>query len=147
MKKLLLFFTTLVTMTACSLCFAADGNDLNKQQKTCEHFINAIDAAPAPEYAAISPLLNPQLAEKFTEKVYAAWQRNVKGQFGLLKEAKFAVFERLPHASRVTYLAKFEKEERVAVTFIFDPKNALVELAFRPIPKPTEQKPAEKKAE
>ena len=44
-------------------------------------------------------------------------------------------------------MAKFEKEERVAVTFIFDPKNALVELAFRPIPKPTEQKPAEKKDE
>ena len=42
MKKLLVFFTTLVTLTACSLCFAADGNDLNKQQKTCERLLTLL---------------------------------------------------------------------------------------------------------
>ena len=95
MQKLVLFFTTLVIMTACSLCFAADGNDLNKQQKTCDRFIDAIDAAPAPEYAVIAPLLNAKLAEKFTDKQYTAWQKAIKEQFGTLKEAQFRIFERL----------------------------------------------------
>lgn len=145
MKKILLLLTTLVAMTACNLCFAADGNDLNKQQKTCERFIDAIDAAPAPEYAAISPLLNAKLAEKFTDKVYAAWQKGVKEQFGQLKEAKFIAFERLGTASRVTYVGNFAKNDKVAIIFAFDEKNALLELAFRPIPKPEEAKPAEAK--
>ncbi|MGM9583831.1 MAG: DUF3887 domain-containing protein [Phascolarctobacterium sp.] len=147
MKKLLLLLTTLVAMTACSLCFAADGNDLNKQQKTAERFIDAIDAAPAPEYAAIAPLLNTKLAEKFTDKVYAAWQKNVKEQFGQLKEAKFVAFERLGVASRVTYLGNFAKNDKVAIIFAFDEKNMLLELAFRPITQPAPAQPAEEKAQ
>ena len=140
MKKLLLFITALVTLTACSLCFAADGNDLNKQQKTAEHFINAIDAAPSPEYAVIAPLLNAKLAEKFTDKQYAAWQKSIKEQFGTLKEANFRLFERLNDGSIVTYLCKFEKQEHVFMQFVFDQKNALFGVNFRVV---NEQKPAE----
>ena len=76
-----------------------DGNDLNKQQKTCDRFIDAIDAAPAPEYAVIAPLLNAKLAEKFTDKQYTAWQKAIKEQFGTLKEAQFRIFERLNDGS------------------------------------------------
>ena len=147
MKKLLLFFTALVTLTACSLCFAADGNDLNKQQKTCDRFMDAIDAAPAPEYAVINPLLNAKLAEKFTDKVYAAWQKGVNEQFGQLKEAKFVAFERLGTASRVTYLGNFAKNDKVAIIFAFDEKNMLLELAFRPLTQSAPAKPAEEKAQ
>ena len=142
MKKLLVFFTTLVTLTACSLCFAADGNDLNKQQKTCERFIDAIDAAPAPEYALIAPLLNEKLAEKFNDKQYVAWQKAIKEQFGTLKEAKFRIFERLNDGSVVAYLCKFEKQEHVFMQFVFDQKNALFDMNFRVL---NEQKPAENK--
>ena len=143
MKKILFFFTTLAMMTACSLCFAADGNDLNKQQKTAEHFINAIDAAPSPEYTVIAPLLNAKLAEKFTDKQYAAWQKSIKEQFGTLKEAKFRLFERLNDGSIVTYLCKFDKQEHVFMQFVFDQKNALFGLNFRVV---DEQKPAENEA-
>lgn len=143
MKKLALLFTTLVTMTACSLCFAADGNDLNKQQKTAEHFINAIDAAPAPNYTVIAPLLNAKLAEKFTAEQYAAWQKSIKEQFGTLKEAKFRLFERLNDGSVVTYLCKFEKQEHVFLQLVFDQKNALFGLNFRVV---EEKKPAENEA-
>ena len=143
MKQLLVFFTTLVTLTACSLCFAADGNDLNKQQKTAEHFINAIDAAPSPEYTVIAPLLNAKLAEKFTDKQYAVWQKSIKEQFGTLKEAKFRLFERLNDGSIVTYLCKFDKQEHVFMQFVFDQKNALFGLNFRIV---NEQKPAENEA-
>ena len=143
MKKLVLFFTTLVIMTACSLCFAADGNDLNKQQKTCDRFTDAIDAAPVPEYAVIAPLLNAKLAEKFTDKQYTAWQKAIKEQFGTLKEAQFRIFERLNDGSVVTYLCKFEKQEHVFMQLVFDQKNALFGLNFRVV---EEKKPAENEA-
>ena len=142
MQKLVLFFTTLVIMTACSLCFAADGNDLSKQQKTCDRFIDAIDAAPAPEYAVIAPLLNAKLAEKFTDKQYTAWQNAIKEQFGTLKEAQFRIFERLNDGSVVAYMCKFEKQEHVLMQFVFDQKNALFGMNFRVL---NEQKPAENK--
>ena len=142
MKKLVLFFTTLVIMTACSLCFAADGNDLNKQQKTCDRFIDAIDAAPAPEYAVIAPLLNAKLAEKFTDKQYTAWQKAIKEQFGTLKEAQFRIFERLNDGSLVAYMCKFEKQEHVLMQFVFDQKNTLFGMNFRVL---NELKPAENK--
>ena len=142
MQKLVLFFTTLVIMTACSLCSAADGNDLNKQQKTCDRFIDAIDAAPAPEYAVIAPLLNAKLAEKFTDKQYTAWQKAIKEQFGTLKEAQFRIFERLNDGSLVAYMCKFEKQEHVLMQFVFDQKNALFGMNFRVL---NEQKPAENK--
>ena len=142
MKKILLLLTTLVAMTACSLCFAADGNDLNKQQKTCDRFIDAIDAAPAPEYAVIAPLLNAKLAEKFTDKQYTAWQKAIKEQFGTLKEAQFRIFERLNDGSLVAYMCKFEKQEHVLMQFVFDQKNALFGMNFRVL---NEQKPAENK--
>ena len=142
MKKILLLLTTLVAMTACNLCFAADGNDLNKQQKTCDRFIDAIDAAPAPEYAVIAPLLNAKLAEKFTDKQYTAWQKAIKEQFGTLKEAQFRIFERLNDGSVVAYMCKFEKQEHVLMQFVFDQKNALFGMNFRVL---NEQKPAENK--
>ena len=142
MKKILLLLTTLVAMTACSLCFAADGNDLNKQQKTCDRFIDAIDAAPAPEYAVIAPLLNAKLAEKFTDKQYTAWQKAIKEQFGTLKEAQFRIFERLNDGSLVAYMCKFEKQEHVLMQFVLDQKNALFGMNFRVL---NEQKPAENK--
>ena len=142
MKKILLLLTTLVAMTACSLCFEADGNDLNKQQKTCDRFIDAIDAAPAPEYAVIAPLLNAKLAEKFTDKQYTAWQKAIKEQFGTLKEAQFRIFERLNDGSVVAYMCKFEKQEHVLMQFVFDQKNALFGMNFRVL---NEQKPAENK--
>ena len=143
MKKLALLLTMLVALASTSLCFAADGNDLNKQQKTAEHFINAIDAAPSPEYTVIAPLLNAKLAEKFTDKQYAVWQKSIKEQFGTLKEAKFRLFERLNDGSIVTYLCKFDKQEHVFMQFVFDQKNALFGLNFRIV---NEQKPAENEA-
>ena len=142
MQKLVLFFTTLVIMNACSLCFAADGNALQHQQKTCDRFIDAIHATPAPEYAVIAPLLNAKLAEKFTDKQYTAWQKAIKEQFGTLKEAQFRIFERLNDGAVVAYMCKFEKQEHVLMQFVFDQKNALFGMNFRVL---NEQKPAENK--
>ena len=90
----------------------------------------------------IAPLLNAKLAEKFTDKQYAAWQKAIKEQFGTLKEAKFRIFERLNDGSVVAYMCKFEKQEHVFMQFVFDQKNALFGMNFRVL---NEQKPAENK--
>lgn len=143
MKKLLLCITTLVALTACSLCFAADGNDLNKQQKTVEKFIDALDAAPAPDYAMIAPLLNEKFAQKLDAKAYAAFQKSAKEQLGTLKEAKFRLFERFVDGSRVVYVGSFDKEKVVLMQFVFDLKNALLAVNLNAV---KEQQPAEAKA-
>lgn len=143
MKKLLLCITALVALTACSLCFAADGNDLNKQQKTVEKFIDALDAAPAPDYAMIAPLLNEKFAQKLDAKAYAAFQKSAKEQLGTLKEAKFRLFERFVDGSRVVYVGSFDKEKVVLMQFVFDLKNALLAVNLNAV---KEQQPAEAKA-
>ena len=143
MKKLLLCITALVSLTACSLCFAADGNDLNKQQKTVEKFIDALDAAPAPDYAMIAPLLNEKFAQKLDAKAYAAFQKSAKEQLGTLKEAKFRLFERFVDGSRVVYVGSFDKEKVVLMQFVFDLKNALLAVNLNAV---KEQQPAEAKA-
>ena len=143
MKKLLLCITALVALTACSLCFAADGNDLNKQQKTVEKFIDALDVAPAPDYAMIAPLLNEKFAQKLDAKAYAAFQKSAKEQLGTLKEAKFRLFERFVDGSRVVYVGSFDKEKVVLMQFVFDLKNALLAVNLNAV---KEQQPAEAKA-
>ena len=143
MKKLLLCITALVALTACSLCLAADGNDLNKQQKTVEKFIDALDAAPAPDYAMIAPLLNEKFAQKLDAKAYAAFQKSAKEQLGTLKEAKFRLFERFVDGSRVVYVGSFDKEKVVLMQFVFDLKNALLAVNLNAV---KEQQPAEAKA-
>ena len=143
MKKLLLCITALVALTACSLCFAADGNDLNKQQKTVEKFIDALDAAPAPDYAMIAPLLNEKFAQKLDAKAYAAFQKSAKEQLGTMKEAKFRLFERFVDGSRVVYVGSFDKEKVVLMQFVFDLKNALLAVNLNAV---KEQQPAEAKA-
>ena len=143
MKKLLLCITALVALTACSLCFAADGNDLNKQQKTVENFIDALDAAPDPDYAMIAPLLNEKFAQKLDAKAYAAFQKSAKEQLGTLKEAKFRLFERFVDGSRVVYVGSFDKEKVVLMQFVFDLKNALLAVNLNAV---KEQQPAEAKA-
>ena len=143
MKKLLLCITALVALTACSLCFAADGNDLNNQQKTVEKFIDALDAAPAPDYAMIAPLLNEKFAQKLDAKAYAAFQKSAKEQLGTLKEAKFRLFERFVDGSRVVYVGSFDKEKVVLMQFVFDLKNALLAVNLNAV---KEQQPAEAKA-
>ena len=143
MKKLLLCITALVALTACSLCFAADGNDLNKQQKTVEKFIDALDAAPAPDYAMIAPLLNEKFAQKLDAKAYAAFQKSAKEQLGTLKEAKFRLFERFVDGSRVVYVGSFDKEKVVLMQFVFDLKNSLLAVNLNAV---KEQQPDEAKA-
>ena len=50
-----------------------------------------------------------------------------------LKESKFYSFERHNNQDKVTYLTSFSQENVVAIVFIFDKNNKLVEFGLLPI--------------
>ena len=109
MKKLVLVLTMLLAFACSSLAFAADGGDLNKEQKTAEKMMTSLEADAAASYTALAPTLSADLNKALGEKNFAAIQSQVKKQFGSLKETKFHSFERFDQGDRVTYIAAFSK--------------------------------------
>ena len=137
MKKLVLVLTMLLAFACSSLAFAADGGDLNKEQKTAEKMMTSLEAA-------LAPTLSADLNKGLGEKNFAAIQSQVKKQFGSLKETKFHSFERFDQGDRVTYIAAFSKENVVIMTFMFGKDAKLQNFSFSPYKAP-EKAPAEKK--
>lgn len=144
MKKLVLVLTMLLVFACSSLAFAADGGDLNKEQKTAEKMMTSLEADAAASYAALAPTLSADLNKALGEKNFAAIQSQVKKQFGSLKETKFHSFERFDQGDRVTYIAAFSKENVVIMTFMFGKDAKLQNFSFSPYKAP-EKAPAEKK--
>ena len=139
MKKLVLVLTMLLAFACSSMAFAADGGDLNKEQKTAEKMMTSLDVD-----AALAPTLSADLNKALGEKNFAAIQSQVKKQFGSLKETKFHSFERFDQGDRVTYIAAFSKENVVIMTFMFGKDAKLQNFSFSPYKAP-EKAPAEKK--
>lgn len=65
MKKLVLVLTMLLAFAFSSLAFAADGGDLNKEQRTAEKMMTALEGDAATSYATFAPALS---AEQWTRK-------------------------------------------------------------------------------
>jgi len=116
MKKLVLVLTMLLAFAFSSLAFAADGGDLNKEQRTAEKMMTALEGDAATSYATFAPALSDELSKTMDQKNFTAIQRQVKQQFGSLKETKFFSFERYDQADKVTYIAGFSKEKIVVMS-------------------------------
>ncbi len=144
MKKLMLVLTMLLAFALSSVAFAADGTDLNKEQKTAEKLMSAFNSATPVEYAALAPTWDAQLNKSLGEKGYAEVKKQVKSQFGDLKETKFYSFERFDQGDRVTYIAAFSKEKVVIMAFMFAKDGKLQNFNFAPYKAP-EKTPADKK--
>lgn len=144
MKKSVLVLTMLLAFAFSSLAFAADGGDLNKEQRTAEKMMTALEGDAATSYATFAPALSAELSKTMDQKNFTAIQRQVKQQFGSLKETKFFSFERYDQADKVTYIAGFSKEKIVVMSFVFGKDAKLQNFSFSPYKAP-EQAPAEKK--
>ena len=139
MKKLILILTAVFTLAVSALCFAADGGDLNRQQRGAENFIAAF-GAQAPVYTTFSNGFDAGLKAKVTEQAYPALQQQVKERFGDLQESKFYSFQRYDKVDYVTYIASFSKEKLVNVTLAFNKDNKMIDFALSPIKQNEEQK-------
>lgn len=57
-------------------------------------------------------------------------QKQVKEQFGAVKEVRFQSFERFADGDRLVYIAGFSKEKHVAMIYIFDKKQKMVNFQY-----------------
>ena len=111
---------------------ADDGGDLSKDQKVAETFISGITTEKVP-YDKLGANIDNGLKKNFDAKAYDALKNEIQTKFGDLKESKFYSFERHNNQDKVTYLTSFSQENVVAIVFIFDKNNKLVEFGLLPI--------------
>ena len=137
MKKILFVLVMGLIMMFNGLCFAADGNDLNKEQKIAEDFMQVFWQEQLPNYSKISENLSGKLKIDLNEKQYIDLQKNVKDKFGILKEAKFYSFQRFDQGDRVSYLVSFDKQPISTIIFAFDKNQKLENYAIVPLQKKT----------
>ena len=119
MKKIVLIFVAVMMMAFSSVCMADDGGDLNKDQKV--------------PYDKLGANIDNGLKKNFDAKAYDALKNEIQTKFGDLKESKFYSFERHNNQDKVIYLTSFSQENVVAIVFIFDKNNKLVEFGLLPI--------------
>lgn len=133
MKKILFILTLIMTMTFSGLCFASDGSDLNKEQKVIETFMEVFTKDKAPEYVVVSKDFADSLKTNVNEKAYKDLSKQIKEQYGNVKEVKFYNFQRFDQGDRVTYIANFDKEQIVAIIFTFDKNKKMTNYIFAPV--------------
>lgn len=130
MKKILFILTIIMTMAVSNMCFAADGDDLNKEQKTAETFINVFEGRNIPTYTIFTTGFSDNLKANMNEQTYAKLQETIKNRMGNMKEAKFYSYQRFDQGDRITYIASFEKENIVAIIFTFDKNLQMTDFAL-----------------
>ena len=139
MKKLILTLTAIFTLAISALGFAADGGDLNKEQKAAENFVAAF-TMEAPAYKTFASGCDDTLKATVTEQAYDVLKKQVQEKFGRLKESKFYSFQRYDNVDYVTYIGSFSKEKLVRLTFAFNKENKLVDFALSPMQENAEEK-------
>ena len=124
--------TTVFTLAISAIGFAADGGDLNKEQKAAENFVAAF-TMEAPEYRTFASGFDDTLKVKVTEQAYDVLKQQVQERFGRLKESKFYSFQRYDNVDYVTYIGSFSKEKLVNITFAFNKENKMTDFALSPM--------------
>lgn len=133
MKKLLFVLAMVMTMAVSSLCFAADGGDLNTEQKTAQTFISVFEGQKVPSYEDFTKGFSDELKTAVTEQAYSKMQRDVKVQMGTMKDAKFYSFQRFDQEDRVTYIASFDNSNLVAIVLSFDKNQKMTNFVLTPM--------------
>lgn len=129
MKKLILMLTAIFTLAFSSLCMAADGGALNKAQDSAEKFMAGFKSTPA-AYTEVAGGFSTDLKSKINAQAFAELQKQVKSQFGNVKNNKFFSYERYDQFDRVTYISNCTKEDLVAFILTCDKKGRLVDFAI-----------------
>ena len=137
MKKLLLLAAALLVLAFSSVCLAADGGILNKEQAVAEKFVTELSAAE-PAYANIAAGFDASLKEKLTEKNFPELLKQVKEKMGRCQSMKFYNFRRTDAFDELVYSSEFSKEKQVALVFVFNKSGKMLNFALTPV-RPQEQ--------
>jgi len=145
MKKILATMALVGAMSLSAICSAAgEGAILTKDQKAAEAFTAALTGTEV-TYAAATAGLAPELKAKITEAAFKDLQTKIKTQLGTAKTINFRAFEHFQDGDRVVYVGSFSKENVVAVNYVFNPQNKIVNFAFTPVKPAPAQAPAKAK--
>lgn len=142
MKKIIVLLASIFIMSLGTVCSASDGTDLDKEIGISEKIITGLTAGTV-EFSNVSGDFSEDLKKNLDEKKYAELQKNIKNNFGSMKEHKFVGFTRFDKADRVQYISVFEKDNSiVSIIAVFDKNLKLIEVMFAPMQN-KDQKPAD----
>ncbi|MDO4178523.1 MAG: DUF3887 domain-containing protein [Phascolarctobacterium sp.] len=138
MKKILTAMALAGAMSFSAICSAAgEGSILTKDQRAAEAFTAAVTGTEV-TFASAASNLAPELKDKITEANFKDIQSKIKAQLGDAKEINFRAFEHFNDGDRVVYVGSFSKEKVVAITYLFNPQNKIINFAFAPVKPPQE---------
>lgn len=135
MKKLVLFLTVVMMMAFSSICMAADGIDLGKEQRAANTFITAVTSNRI-VYDRMAVNLSDGLKNKIDKKTFTELKNNVKTKMGNLEQVRFYSFERLQSGGqqdKLTYVASFSNEKIVVMVFVFNKDSKITEISLVPL--------------
>ena len=81
MKKVIFIVTLIMMMAFSGLCFAADGNDLNKEQKVAETFMEVFTKDQIPAYDVVSKDFSDTLKTNVNEKAYKGFEEALQKEY------------------------------------------------------------------
>ena len=125
MKKTALI-AALCLALGCGTALAADGYLVDRYQSIGEKFLDILDGGSIPSHAELHKLMDKKLQEAFTEADYARFRNEIADKYGVMKSARFVVFERQDEFDELMYRAEFTKISPALVHFGFD-KNGRVQ--------------------
>ncbi len=129
MKKFLVMLMVSCMMMVCSVSFAADDHKvLGKQLLVAEKILDSIDGEPVPAFGQVSAGFNANLKAKLNEKAFENLKKQLRANFGNMKEAKFFAFQRFDKVDRVVYFSYFNKQKKVNILFYFDKQKKLADF-------------------
>ena len=104
-----------------------------KEQKVAETFMEVFTKDQIPAYDVVSKDFSDTLKTNVNEKACKDLSKQIKEQYGNVKEVKFYNFQRFDQGDRVTYVAAFDKEQAVAIMLAFDKDKKLTDYVFTPL--------------
>ncbi len=132
MKRIFSVLLMVMMFAFAGVCAAADGADLNKEQKTAEK-LNAMLSGQELTYTVLSADMSAGLKENFKEEALTEVKKQAKEKLGTAKSITFRSFERYDDGDVVRYIGSFSKEKLVAIIYVFDKNQKLNLFSFTPV--------------
>lgn len=137
MRKILFILTMILTMIIHQMCFAYDGDDLDRAQKKAQNFINMMENKAEIPYTVISKDFNTSLRVKIDETSYKILQKEIRDNMGVLNEYRFYAYQRYDKNDRLIYIGNFSKSNWTMITLFFDKKQKMTDFVITPLDKKT----------